>query len=157
MNSPPVQYMQKSRAYYAAQGYEKPYRWANFETVPFAPLVKPLSQATVTLITTAMPVQDNRQGPKQVCSGSMHNPPQQLFNDDLFWDKDATHTDDLDSYFPIHHLQALTQSGRIGRLASQFHCAPTDYSQRRTLEADAPEILRRCREDKVDVALLVPL
>ncbi len=87
----------------------------------------------------------------------MHNPPQQLFNDDLFWDKDATHTDDLDSYFPIHHLQALTQSSRIGRLASQFHCAPTDYSQRRTLEADAPEILRRCREDKVDVALLVPL
>jgi len=34
---------------------------------------------------------------------------------------------------------------------------PTDYSQRRTLEQDAPEILRRCREDEVDVALLVPL
>jgi len=34
---------------------------------------------------------------------------------------------------------------------------PTDYSQRRTIEQDAPQILARCREDGVDVALLVPL
>jgi len=34
---------------------------------------------------------------------------------------------------------------------------PTDYSQRRTIEQDAPEVLARCREDAADVALLVPL
>jgi hypothetical protein len=34
---------------------------------------------------------------------------------------------------------------------------PTEYSQRRTIEQDAPEILRRCREDEADAALLVPL
>jgi|TARA_Y100000310_G_C20694215_1_gene824341 hypothetical protein len=149
--------MERSRAYYAAQGYERPYRWASFESVPFARLAKPLSQATLTLITTAMPIDDSRQGPKKVCSGSMQNPPEHLFNSDLAWDKQATHTEDLDSFFPVHHLQALVEEGRIGKLSSQFHCAPTDYSQRRTLEVDAPEILRRCREDQVDVALLVPL
>ncbi len=157
MNSAPVQYMEKTRVYYAAQGYEKPYSWANFESVPFAPLIKPLSQATATLISTAMPMLDSSQSPKQVCSGSMHNPPKQLFTGDLAWDKQATHTDDLDSFFPIHHLQALAKEGRIGHLSSQFHCVPTEYSKRRTLEVDAPEILRRCRKDKVDVALLVPL
>ncbi len=31
------------------------------------------------------------------------------------------------------------------------------YSQRKTREADAPDVLRRCREDKVDVALLTPV
>lgn len=157
MNSAPVQYMRRTQAYYAAQGFEKAYRWANFESVPFTPLIKPLRQATVTLITTAMPLRDSRPGPKQVCSGSMHSPPQALFNEDLAWDKQATHTDDLDSFFPIHHLQALQEAGRIGRLSSRFHCVPTEYSQRRTQEVDAPEILLRCREDNVDVALLVPL
>jgi hypothetical protein len=34
---------------------------------------------------------------------------------------------------------------------------PTEYSQRRTREQDAPEILRRSREDGADAALLVPM
>ena len=157
MSSAPVQYMERTRTYYAAHGYGKPYRWANFESVPFEPLIKPLAEATVTLITTAMPVLEPSQGTKQVRSGSMLNPPKRLFTDDLAWDKEATHTDDLDSFLPVHHLQDLAGEGRIGKLAGQFHCVPTEYSQRRTLEADAPEILRRCRADEVDVAILVPL
>ena len=87
----------------------------------------------------------------------MRNPPDRLFTSDLSWDKNATNTDDLDSYFPVHHLQALEEEGRIGRLSDRFYCVPTDYSQRRTNEVDAPEILRRCREDGVDVALLMAL
>jgi hypothetical protein len=63
----------------------------------------------------------------------------------------------LDSFFPIHHLQELVEAGRIGGLAARFHGVPTEYSQRRTIERDGPEILRRCREDEVDAALLVPL
>jgi hypothetical protein len=34
---------------------------------------------------------------------------------------------------------------------------PTDYSQRNTTEIDAPHLLKLCREDTVDIALLVPL
>ena len=49
------------------------------------------------------------------------------------------------------------RAGRIGSLAARFHGVPTEYSQRRTIEQDGPEILRRCREDEVDAALLVPL
>ena len=41
-------------------------------------------------------------------------------------------------------------------LAKRFHGAPTNRSQRVTLETDAPEILARCRQDQVDAALLVP-
>ena len=46
--------------------------------------------------------------------------------------------------------------GRVGELAPRFHGAPTNRSQRHTIEVDAPEILARCREDGVDAAILVP-
>ena len=48
-----VQYMKRIREYYLGQGYEKPYEWAHFEDVPFAPLTKPLSESTVTLFSTS--------------------------------------------------------------------------------------------------------
>ena len=31
----PVRYIDRTRAYYLSQGYDKPYRWAHFDDVPF--------------------------------------------------------------------------------------------------------------------------
>ena len=155
-----VSYIDRSREYYLALGYGNPYRWAHFEDVPFAPLARPLAQATVTLITTAHrpPGGDAGSGlPREVYSVTSGDPPARLSTDGLFWDRGATHTEDLDSYFPVHRLQELVREGRIGRLAERLHGVPTEYSQRATRERDAPEILRRCREDGADAALLVPL
>jgi hypothetical protein len=95
--------------------------------------------------------------PKEVSSGPTASPPERLHTADLAWDKENTHTDDLDSFFPIHRLQELAASGRIGSLTARYHGVPTEYSQRRTREQDAPEILRRTREDGADAALLVPM
>jgi len=158
-----VSYIDRTREFYAAQGYEKPYLWAHHADVPFAQLRKPLAECRATLVTTASPWSDARptdgvlRGSKQVWSGPTAEPPQRLFTDDLAWDKEATHTDDVESFLPIERLRAHVASGRLGGVAPRFHGVPTDYSQRRTIEVDAPEILRRCREDEVDVALLVPL
>ena len=155
-----VSYIDKSRDYYLARGYGNPYRWAHFDGVPFAPLARPLSEAVVTLITTAMPAPDtiaDAQTLRSVYSMQSDNPPARLSTDGLFWDRQATHTDDLDSYFPVHRLQEFVRERRIGRLAARLHGVPTEYSQRCTTERDMPEILRRCREDGADAALLVPL
>jgi hypothetical protein len=160
-----VSYIDRTREFYAAQGYDRPYRWACFDDVPFARLDKPLAECRVTAITTASPFRDSPvkdgvlRGSKQVWSGStdLEALPERLFTDDLSWDKETTHTDDVDSFLPIRQLHAFAASGRIGSVAARFHGVPTDYSQRRTIDEDAPEILRRCREDAVDVALLVPL
>ena len=114
----------------------------------------------MTLITTAHRPPDADAGstlPRAVYSVSSGDPPKRLSTDGLFWDRGATHTEDLDSYFPVHRLQELVREGRIGRLAERLHGVPTEYSQRATRERDAPEILRRCREDGADAALLVPL
>ena len=60
----PVPYMQRTREYYRAIGYD-PYRWAHYRDVPFTPLPKPLARSRVALITTAAPYQPDKgdQGP----------------------------------------------------------------------------------------------
>lgn len=153
----PVPYMDRSRRYYEVQGFDKPYVWAHFEEVPFTPLAKPLADSTLALLTTASLYARKPTDMRAVASGESATPPKRLFANDLSWDKKATHLDDLNSYFPISLLDDLVNTGCIGQLAQKFHCIPTEYSQRRTIEVDAPEILRRCREDAVDVAFLVPL
>lgn len=151
-----VSYINRSREYYLALGYRNPYRWACFAQVPFTELKQPLSDSVVTLITTAHdPRADGVE--RAVYSMSSDAPPARLDTDGLFWDRKATHTEDLDSYFPVHRLQDFVREGRIGQLARRLHGLPTEYSQRSTIERDAPELLRRCQEDDVDVALLVPL
>ena len=157
MAGQPVDYMARTRRYYEAQGFETPYTWAHFDDVPFTALDKPLSEATLTLITTSALHHRTPTDAREVASGSSITPPDRLYADDLSWDKNATHMDDRNSYFPIDDLKALAADGRIGALAERFHCAPTEYSHRRTLESDAPEILERCRADGTDIALLVPL
>ena len=154
-----VSYIDKSREYYAARGYANPYRWACFEDVPFAAPQRPLAQSVVTLITTAhlVPAEGESAWLREVYSVPSDHPPRGLTTDGLFWDRQATHTDDLESYFPLRRLHEFAAAGRIGRLARRLHGVPTEYSQRSTKERDAPEILRRCREDGADAAVLVPL
>ena len=158
-----VSYIDRTRDYYGAQGYERPYAWARHTDAPFAPLAKPLAESRVAVITTASPWRDAKpvdgvlRGGKQVWSGDTAAPPDRLFTDDLAWDKQATHTRDVESFLPLARLKELASAGRIGSLGPRFHGVPTDYSQRRTLEQDAPEVLARCRADGVDLALLVPL
>ena len=84
------------------------------------------------------------------------DPPAELYTAPSKLDKKATHTRDLDSYFPIDRLQELAAEGRC-RLAPRAFGMPTEYSHRATLEEDAPELLRLCREDGVEAAILVPL
>ena len=158
-----ISYIDRTREFYAAQGYEEPYRWAHHSTVPFAPLLRPIAESRVTVVTTSSPLigQEAREGvlrgSKQVWSGDTETTPDRLYTDDLAWDKECTHTDDVESFLPLGTLRSLAAEERIGSLAKRFHGVPTDYSQRRTVEQDAPEILARCGEDAADIALLVPL
>ena len=153
----PVHYMERTRLYYEAQGFERAYQWAHFEDVPFAPLEKSLSDSRVAVITTGSRYDRLLTDPRFVDSGEIDELPSHLIAKDLAWDKQATHLDDLGSYLPAQVLKEFANLGTIGSVAPRFHCLPTEYSQRRTRETDAPEILRRCREDQADVALLVPL
>ena len=157
MQAEPVPYMEKTRLYYEAQGFDQPYMWAHNRSIPYTAPARPISESVLTLITTATLHEREETERRDVMSGFLSSPPSRLFANELAWDRNATHLEDLNSYFPIDPLTELVADGRIGKLAARFHCVPTEYSQRCTNEMDAPEILRRCREDGVDAVLLVPL
>lgn len=158
-----VSYIDKSREYYLAQDYGNPYRWAYHDDAPFTPLAKPLASCRVGLVTTASLMDghdssDQDEPPPSVVFASPTEPvPRRLNTTHRFWDKEATHTEDLDSYLPLRRLAEYAREGRIGSVSPRFYGIPTEYSQRKTVENDAPELLRLCRDDGVDAALLVPL
>jgi D-proline reductase (dithiol) PrdB len=151
----PVKYMDRTRHYYRALGYTQDYIWATFDDVPFSQLAKPLSEMRIALITTASPLDFD--GVKRVWSGHVSPPPSKLFTDNVAWDKESTHTNDRASFLPIEAAAELASEGLFGGLTAHFHGVPTEYSQRKTLTEDAPEILSRVREDKADAAVLCPL
>jgi D-proline reductase (dithiol) PrdB len=151
----PVQYMERTRHYYRALGYAKDYVWATFADVPFAPLPRPLPELRIALITTASPADFD--GVKRVWSGAVSPPPPKLFTDNVAWDKESTHTNDRASVLPIEAASELAREGIFKGLTTRFHGVPTEYSQRKTIEEDAPEILARVRQDGADAAMLMPL
>lgn len=156
----PVGYMERTRQYYRALGYDKDYRWARNDVTPFARLRKPLNEARIAIVTTSSPPGDwtkENPPPKEVWSGATDPAPDALYNQNLAWDKETTHTRDRESYLPIDALKALAAEGAIGSLAPRFHGVPTVYSHRETMFEDAPAILDRIVEDHADAALLVPL
>lgn len=146
-----LSYIDASREFYAAHGYEQPYQWAVHDDAPFQPFAGSLDSARVAVVTTAFP--HGATQPKQVMAVDSEPVPESLFTADLSWHKEATHTDDVGSFLP---LDALRRSNRIGSLNNRFFCVPTEYSQRATRD-DAVQIEEWCREDDVDVVLLVPL
>ena len=158
----PISYIERTRHYYGALGYTTPYRWAQHDDVPFHRLAKPLGQSRIALITTATTTVSTEALAKVDASAKFFT----VYSSDTAQEHalginhvaiDFKHTTGADqgSYFPLHALRRAVASGRIGAL-TRFHGAPTNRSQRRTNETDAPEILARCREDRADAAVLVP-
>jgi hypothetical protein len=163
----PIQYMERTRDYYAAIGYTTPYRWAHHAGAPFQPLNKPLAQSRVALITTAAPFDPAKgdQGPGAKYNGgakfyAVYDGDTSREHDvrisHIAYDRMHTTADDSGTWFPLPQLRRLARERRIGEVAPRFFGAPTNRSHRVTLDTDAPEILARCKADNVDAAVLVP-
>ena len=161
-----VRYIDKTREYYLRQGYDKPYRWAHFDDAPFTPLTKLLAESRLALISTSEiarhSAEDQRKPVEKGEVGNVYTIPSDTPLDDLYsqsmsFDTYATSLDDVNAFFPITHLRTMVKEGRIGSLAPNVIALYNAYSQRRTREVDAPEVLDRCRAEAVDVALMVPV
>ena len=163
----PVRYMQRTRDWYLALGYDNPYVWAHHVDVPFQPLKKSLSESRVAIVTTAVPyrAENGPQGP-----GAPYNAAAKFYevysldstrdhdlrNAHVGIDRVHTSMEDGATWFPQAALRATAAAGRIGGIAPRLHGVPTNRSQRHTLNVDCPDVLARCREDTVDAAILLP-
>ncbi|WP_282607058.1 glycine reductase [Pelagibius sp. Alg239-R121] len=162
-----IPYLTRIRSYYQTLGYGKPYVWAHYREVPFTPLSKPVADSRLTLITTAAPYQPDKgdQGPGATynAAAKFHsvfslpsNSSPDLRISHVTYDRHHTTAEDMNSWFPLAQMNRLVANGEIGGLTRSFHGVPTNRSQKTTLTRDAPEILRRVKDDDADAAILVP-
>jgi hypothetical protein len=157
-----VRYIDKTREYYRAEGYDRAYEWAHFETIPFtsfAELGKPLSRCRVGLVSSGDVVRRDIEPPpddprRLVYALPADLPADRFLSRKAAYDRYATTLEDVDSFLPLTHLHRLADVGVTGGVAARFQVIFSEYSQRKTLDVDAPEILRQMRADGVDVALL---
>jgi D-proline reductase (dithiol) PrdB len=163
----PIPYLQRIRTYYSALGYGAPYAWAHYDSVPFQPLRKPLTECRVALITTAAPYQPDKgdQDP-----GAPYNSAAKFYKvysldaakdhdlriSHVAIDRAHTTGEDPGSYFPLPALRDAAARGRIGSVAPRVHGLPTNRSQRVTIDTDCVELVARCKADGADAAILVP-
>lgn len=163
----PLDYLERIRSYYQTLGYGAPYRWFQFDDIPFHQPARPIAQSTVAIITTAALFDPTKgdQRPGAPYNGAAKffevyshptDPAPDLRNSHIAIDRTHTTAEDPASYFPLTALKKLAELGEIGRLAPRVHGLPTNRSHRVTMQIDCPELVSRCREDRVNVALLVP-
>lgn len=157
-----LSYIDKSRDYYEAHGYETPYEWAANTTAPFTPLSKPLAECRIGVVTTAyfLPEDFEYRIPSDLPRlpyVANRSQTEQLDTQYLSWAKDETHTRDRETFFPLGRLDEYVELGRVGSVSDRFYGLPTQFSHRQTQKRDAPRVIDWMKEDGVDVALLVPL
>jgi hypothetical protein len=163
-----IDYIDRTRELYLREGFDNPYNWARYDTVPFTQLGKPLAESTVGLVTTAAVFDPDKgdQGPRAPYNRAVKYtearawpgaPAPDMRISHLSYDRANTTPDDVNAYFPLAQLQAAARAHRVGSVARRFYAVPTLFSQRHTNDVDAPAVLRWCREDGVDAVLLVAI
>lgn len=162
----PIPYRHRISSYYQALGYGKPYLWAQYRDVPFTPLKKNLADSRVALITTAAPYQPDQgdQGPgapynagakfyRVYTDSTEGNPDLRISHIGI--DRKHTTATDSNTWFPLAQMKRLAAEGRIKELAPEFIGAPTNRSQKVTIEQDCVDILAHMRRMGADAAVIV--
>ena len=163
----PISYIERTRAYYLALGYDNPYEWAAFDAPAFTKLKKPLHEMKIGLVVTAAPYKEGagEQGPGAAYNGSAKffdvwamptEPMPHLYISHIAIDRDHTTAEDQGTYFPLKALQVHLAEGKIGGIAQHIYGFPTNRSQRTNIEKDAPALTQMMIEDDCDAAVLVP-
>lgn len=155
----PVPYIEQIRRLYPN---EPPYQWTVNLTSPWAPMLKPVRECRIALIS----------------SGGMYHPTQEPFNpvkNDLsfreipktadladlrisHYSKNARDVKDLNTIFPLDRFRELEAQGCIGELASPaFTFMGRIFTRTRLQKEMAPHLIGRLREMSVDAAFLVPV
>jgi len=161
-----LNYFERIAEYYQILGYGEPYQWAHFEDVPFTPLLKPLNQCTVGIVTTAALFQSGAsdQGPGSAYNGlakfysvyaDVIDPEPELYISHIAYDRAHTSATDQGTYFPLMALKKL-QKTRQFNLSSRYNGLPTNRSQKTTIKVDCVDLVKLCQQDNLDAAILVP-
>lgn len=159
----PIRYVDALAEKYSAMGFPA-YDWSRYDDAPLTPLAKPLTECTVSMLTS---------GGVSQCTMPPFDPDARndFRLDDVPADADSAgfqihdsyydHADadvDLNCVFPIDRLRELAAAGEIGAVAPRFWSGFMGriYKRRAVLEEHAPALAMNLKADGVDVFVAVP-
>jgi len=157
-----VPYVEKLNNMYQESGFP-PYKWSVFDSSPWTPLVKPLEECCIALLSSAGISLDNqepfdswavndlsfRKIPKDTPSGRLR------LHHNYFDHRDALQ--DINCIFPMERLLELEQEGTIGKLAPLAITLGMGRLYKRTAlqQETVPQIVNVLREQETDAVILV--
>ena len=158
-----VNYMQAIRQRYERLGYTA-YRWFAADEPPaLAPMLKPLSQSRLGMLSTSGAYALGQVAYHYRDDTSIRALPSTTPDEDIRFSHITENylegpRRDPNCIFPLGTLRRLASEGVIGELADAvFSCMGGVYSQRRVREETAPALLDALRAQQVDCALLVAM
>ncbi len=158
-----VEFMKNIAERYQRLGYPI-YRWFHAESdPPWAPLGKPLAECRVGMLSTSGAyalgqVAYHYKDDTSIRAIPADTPDEQLRFSHLTENYLVDARRDPQCMVPTSALRRLMADRVIGGLAAKvFSCMGAVYSQRRVREEVAPALLQAFRDQRADVALLVPL
>ena len=158
-----VQYLASITERYEQLGYT-PYRWYHAdEPPPFQPMLKPLSESRLGVISTSGAyavgqVAYHYKDDTSIRAIAKETPTDQVHFSHITENYLANPRKDPNCIFPIEALREAEAKGLIGELTpSLFSCMGGIYSQRRVREELIPELRAKFKTQAVDTVLLVPM
>jgi len=162
-HDPPVEYMAAITRRYEALGY-RPYEWFHADSPPaFAPLAKPVADSRLGVLTTAGcyvagQVAFHYKDDTSVRAIPKHTPAQRLRFSHLTENYLEDPRRDPGCILPIEALRTAEAEGAIGELAPELlSCMGAVYSKRRVGEELASRVQAHLREQRAELALLIPM
>ena len=158
-----VNYIENITKKYLSLGYE-PYEW--FEPrgkTPFVPLEKPLSESVIGLLTTSGAYFVGQKAFHYKDDTSVRLIPKEINRSQLRFSHITENylenpRKDSRCIFPLHQLLLLEKKKVIKEVAANsLSCMGGIYSKRRVQEELAPSIYKNFKDQKIDIALLVPM
>ena len=159
----PIRYLDIINQRYQEKGYPA-YDWSKHENAPMTILSKPLSECTVSLLTSGGISHQSREPFDPIAKNnfrldeidSLSKGSEFEVNDDYYDTRDAKR--DLNVVFPLERLQELARDGFIGAVASRIWSGFMGriYKRDYVIKEAAPRLAEELRKDGVDVFVLVP-
>ena len=127
----------------------------SFDSAPWAPFNKPLSQARIAALTTGGIYVEGQQpfnvdGDWSYREIPLDTPPEQFRVAHTHYDTTGV-AEDIDAVLPIHRLKELEAAGIVGQAHSPtFSFMGYIYDVAGLIEISAPEVARRLKAEGVD-------
>jgi len=140
--------------------------WESGEAIPWAPPQKPLAECKLAMVTTSgvhhskqepFDMQDSEGDPSFRAIDAATISDDYKITHDYYDHSDAEK--DLNIIFPLQRLQELQQEGFIGQLADTHYSFMGHIDGRHIatlIGQTAQEVVKKLKQDQVDVVLLTP-